>query len=252
MRMMLIELRKTFGNVRIYLSAVCIAAAYLLGMITELQKYYYNYSIDTLLQNMFDHVYVLFLYMLGIVGGGFFYCMEEKNGCLSYVVHRTTVTRYAVAKTTASYLGGFVCTVLGDLFTVCAAIPVLWFRYHDWTLVFIGRGGPTDLPGNAGLLILKALYVGLLSSIAYLITTIYPNYFIGMVMPLLLHYAYIVLCNWVTPPCFLDIRKIFDLVGGLFATLPQLFLYAVFYCICVCSVICLISIRFIHRRLERG
>lgn len=252
MRIILVELRKTFGNVRIYLSAVCIAAAYLLGMTADLQRYYYNYSINILLHDMFNHVYVLFLYMLGIVGGGFFYCMEEKNGCLSYAVHRTTVARYAAAKTAASYLGGFVCTVLGDLLTVCAAIPILWLRYHDWSLVFVGRSGLTDFPGNVGLLVFKALYVGLLSAVAYLVTTIYPNYFIGMVMPLLLHYGYMVLCNWVRPPRFLDIRMIFDPIGGLFATAPQLFLYAVFYCICMCSVICFISIRFIHRRLERG
>lgn len=254
MRMVLIEFRKMFGNIRLYLSAMCIAAVVLADMACTASRNIFHFCINELITHIYGDGFSLYVYVLGIIGGSFFYCMEEKNGSLSYQVHRGKVAWYAGAKTVSSFIGGFVTTLLGFFMGITIAFLILWIRYHNWDMALTGDGAYTyvDLSYNLVCLIFRALYVGLLSVIAFLTTTIYPDYFVGMIIPLLLHYTYITICNWVAPLPALDIRYIFNPDMHLFDTEMKLFSYAIAFSACICFIICRYSIYFIRRRLERG
>ena len=252
-RTLKIDLFKMFGGFRIYACILAIAAGF---MMYALQIF--RGGTQSYVEDMFSSVRgaaIILLFMLCVAGGSFLYCVEEKNGCLPYEVRRAGLKRYTVSKTITSAIGGFVTALMGQLLTLAMLGLVRWlmfvFNFSDSRIFLGGR----TLDNIICSIFLTALYCGVLSVVAFLITTLFPNFFVAMTMPLLLHYLILSLSIWIKFPKLLSINLIYAYASfetALFGSIRLQFLYALFFSSLIGWFVCRAAQSFIGRRLERG
>lgn len=250
MQMVKIEFEKLFGNVRFYASMSGIALGMLLDALETLR-----HSEHAELDNLFSHAargpFFLLSFMLCIVGGGFSFCIEQKNQCVRYEVLRCSIRAYSAAKVFVSFAGGYLVFFLGMLLGECSMGVALLCRFRSMSNIIANVPGLQD---NLAYIVTYALLSGVFSVTALLVTVAIPDFFVAMSMPVLIYYMWLNISGWLRLPEFLDIRLIYNSYSSDFdfGRSCRHFSYAALFTMCLLYGMWLLIHRGMKRRAENG
>ena len=180
-KMLKIEFLKLFDSFRFWVSILGVGMSLLLISLEVMR-----YGTVTTINDLFASVSgdMLICYILCIVGGGYGFCMEQKNHCVIYYVLRDKLAHYTLAKAIVSFIGGFLVSFLGSILGIImmTAKIVLCNQCN-------GRIVDTNgLEVMFAYIVGFSLLCGILSVLAMLISVFIVDYFIVMAMPILVYY----------------------------------------------------------------
>lgn len=240
------DLKKAFSNSRLYVSIFGLAFVLILNILPMLQ-FTDHPTLEGMLGESNSSGMVLYFFIFCIAGGGFFFCTETKSGNLRYLIGRSSVRSYTRSKMCISFLCGFLTIFVGVLLEIAAYMGILALYNHSF------QGMVWDWPGlQEELLYCLSLCIlgGLLSSIAFLVTTIIPNYFIAIIVPIMVHYLLLNITG--DFPLQMNYSIIFIYKIALWNSLPLHFAYEFFIAALLCWLMEQVCIKRIERRLEHA
>ena len=203
--MVKIEFQKLFESFYFWISILGIGIGLLLSSL-EVMRYTPFSTIDNLFQMISGDMFFLICFVLCIVGGGYGFCMEQKNHCVIYYVLRDRIAHYTMAKALVSFVGGFLVTFLGCIFGLIIIAGAL-FMFDQYNGAIIS--GINGLEVSLAYIMGFSLLCGVLSVLAMLISVFIVDYFIVMTMPILLYYMILNITGWIPLPACLDITQIY-------------------------------------------
>lgn len=205
--MIKIEFQKLFESFRFWVSILGIGFGLLISSL-EVMRYTPFSTIDGLFDFVAGDMFFLICFVLCIVGGGYGFCMEQKNHCVIYHILRDKVSHYTMAKTIVSFVGGFLVVFWGCIvgMVIMAGAIFLCGQYNGISLY--------DMNGikmNLAYIMGFSTKCGVMSVLAMLISVFLTDYFIVMAMPILLYYIILNITGWLALPVWLDITLIYSL-----------------------------------------
>lgn len=249
-QMIKIEFQKLFGNVRFYYSIIGIMSGLLINTMEQLRFDHYS-AMDNIFAITSTSAVFLICFALCIVGGGFSFCIEQRNHCVRYAVLRCGVQAYSAAKVIVSFIGGYLTSFLGCLFGECGIGMILFFRYRDMSKVFLGWVG---IWNNFCYIAVFSLLCGVLSVLALLVTVVMPDFFVAMSMPILIYYMWLNITGWIHMPPFLNVIIIYFVNYDTYN--PKEFCkdfgYAVLFSLCVIYMLWIMIQKGMKWRVENG
>lgn len=204
-QMIKIEFQKLFENIRFYFSVTGISVGLLLSAL-DLMRFDKHSSVDNIFHMAATTAFLIICFVLCIVGGGFSFCVEQKNRCIRYEILRCNVRAYSGAKVITAFAGGYLSSFMGCLLGEIGMGLALMFRYKNWSQVVTGYEG---IQLNLVYILQFSLLCGVLSVLALLVTIFIPDYFVAMCAPVLLYFAWLNISGWLSLPACLDITNIF-------------------------------------------
>lgn len=247
--MIKIEFQKLVESFRFWVSISGIAIGLFLNSL-EVMRYTSFVTIDDLFIRISGGAFFLICFVFCIVGGGYGFCMEQKNHCVIYSVIRGKIAHYTIAKTIVSFLGGFLVAFFGCILGIIIISGKLWMcRQYNGTSF---NGLEVGLAYILGV----SLLCGMLSVFAMLISVFIVDYCIVMAMPILIYYMVLNITGWLTLPVWLDITHIYYIYFNNDDFVLEEFVYSIGYAllfsICLTFVIYKIMIKGIERKIEHG
>ena len=248
-KMLKIEFLKLFDSFRFWVSILGVGMSLLLYSLEVMR-----YTSVTTINNLFGSVdgEMLISYVLCIVGGGYGFCMEQKNHCVIYYVLRDKLAHYTLAKTLVSFIGGFLVSFLGSILgIIMMTVEIVLSRQYNGNLM--ATNGMAEM---FAYILGFSLLCGILSVLAMLISVFIVDYFIVMAMPILVYYMVLNITGWVNPPVWLNITCIYDLCFNTDDFMLEKFVYdagyALLFSICLVLAMYKIIKKGIERKIENG
>ena len=203
-KMLKIEFLKLFDSFRFWVSILGVGMSLLLISLEVMR-----YGTVTTINDLFASVSgdMLICYILCIVGGGYGFCMEQKNHCVIYYVLRDKLAHYTLAKAIVSFIGGFLVSFLGSILGIIMMTAKIVLCNQCNGRIVDANGLEVMFAYIVGF----SLLCGILSVLAMLISVFIVDYFIVMAMPILVYYMVLNITGWVNPPVWLNITCIYDL-----------------------------------------
>lgn len=199
-KMLRIDLEKMFGNYRFYIAIAGIICGMCLYALDDVAKGVGRAGVEDAAFSAFNGSMFLLILMLSVVGGGFSFCEEQNKGNIRFITLRSGIKKYVTSKVSCAFIGGYLVTFFGQLFSIVGLMAIVYYKYHGTIKLFAGAYETVDmLQGIIGLSFLGAI----MSVIGLTITTILPNYFVGMSTPILIYYLWTSLDAWFDFPPFL-------------------------------------------------
>lgn len=248
LRMLRIDLEKMFGNYRFYVAVVGIALGLCLHALSDLMNGGGRSGAEELFTGVKGHGMTLLSFMLCVVGGALNFCEEQKNGNFRMAIQRSGLRSYVAAKIVSAMIGGFFVMVLGNLLSVGGMALMILVNYRGAFPAFVwGEQMAAVLLYTAGQGFLGAL----LSVVGLTVTTILPNYFVGMAAPILFYYLWQSLDAWFHfPDYWLDLGCYFIFYPQVWKSWQWQLFYALFFTCACAALLALFCRRMIRRRLE--
>lgn len=251
-RMLKIEFLKMVESFRFWVSILGIGLGLLLSSF-EAMRYTSFITIYDLFESVNGDMFALVCFVLCIVGGGYGFCMEQKNHCVIYYVLRDKVAHYTLAKTVVSFVGGFVVTFLGHILgVIMMTVEILLSGKYNERLI----PGSNEWKVMFAYILGFSLLCGMLSVLAMLISVFVVDYFIVMAMPILIYYIILNITGWLLLPVWIDITNIYfinftnnDFVLSKFILQTA---YALFFSTCLALIMYIIMKKGIERKIENG
>ena len=247
--MLKIEFLKLFDSFRFWVSILGVGMSLLLYSLEVMR-----YTSVTTINNLFGSVdgEMLISYVLCIVGGGYGFCMEQKNHCVIYYVLRDKLAHYTLAKTLVSFIGGFLVSFLGSILgIIMMTVEIVLSRQYNGNLM--ATNGMAEMFAH---ILGFSLLCGILSVLAMLISVFIVDYFIVMAMPILVYYMVLNITGWLSPPVWLDIRLTYFIRYDIEEFIWERFIcdagYALLFSICLVLAMYKIIKKGIERKIENG
>ena len=250
------ELVKIFSDYRIYACTLAVPVAYLFNVAADTSSALRlgTVSVEELFVRMNNFGMVLVCFVFAITGGVFSYCTEVKSGNLRYIMLRNHLGSYVRAKVLSTLLSGFLTLLVGLALSELLAAAYVQVRVPGCELFLAGG---EQLASNISSIVRKSLYGGVMAVEALLFTSIYPNYFVGITLPIVMHYLLMYVVDIFHIPAQFDYRMVY-LAGadgfyenGLGYYLQDI-LYAVLYTACIVCLMGWAVKHMVKRRLENG
>lgn len=204
-RMLTVDLEKMFGNYRFYIGAAGIALGNCLSALESVTNGGGRAGLEDVFVGVTGGSSFLLILMLCIIGGGFSFCEEQKNGNMRMTALRAGVKPYVASKVISAFAGGYLVTLLGSLLSAFGVALLILCEYRGEVQIFAGGEQTAWLVEYT----VCASFLGALMSVVGLaVTTVLPNYFVGMAMPILVYYLWLSLDAWfvfpryLTPSCY--------------------------------------------------
>lgn len=247
LRMLWIDLKKMFGNYRFYVGTIGIAMGLMLNAAEELAYGGGKSGAENMFLGARGNGLVLLSFMLCIIGGALSFCDEQKNGNIRLLAVRSRIEPYVKAKVISAAVGGWLCMFLGLFLSVAGmALMILAAGKGQW---IIFQGGK-DLTEMFFLITANSFLGALLSVIGLAVTTILPNYFMGMSAPILIYYLWLNLDGWFGFSPYLDMSCYFYYDPKVWSTWYWQLVYAFLFTGAVSWMLYGICRYMIKRRLE--
>lgn len=199
-KMQRIDLEKMFSNYRFYVGILGIAAGLCLNALEDVTNGGGRSGVENTLYGASRGGMFLLILMLSVIGGGFSYCEEQKNGNVRFVALRSGLKPYMTSKVIGAFVGGYLVTLLGQVVSIPGMMVTIFIEYNGNTAFFAGGAETINMiEAIIGLAFLGAL----MSVVGLTITTILPNFFVGMATPILVYYLWLSLDAWFGFPRYL-------------------------------------------------
>lgn len=244
------DLKKACSNSRLYVGIFGLAFVMILNLIPDFLFNYPSYhpTLEGLLLQTNSTGMIMYMFVFSIAGGGFFFCAEAKSGNLRYVVGRSDVRTYARSKMCLSFLGGFFTIFIGMLLVVGALTGILAVFNHSFDGMVLEWH---DLQNELLYDLFFCILGGVMSAIAFLVTTLIPDYFIAVIVPIIVHYVLLNVTGGLPQP--FRHSRIFIYEGlPLWNSTALHFVYALLVAALLCWIMEQICIWRIERRLEHA
>lgn len=247
----LTDLKKIFGDYHIYLCMIGLGGIFLLMYICTLSSEVYIGGVVNSYSTISEGSEILLLsFLLCIVGGSFLYCAEERHNYLNFEIQRVGVGKYTISKLITSLIGGFSTRFVANV------IFLVGIMVHQWLVlgkISFGEGGIAVVMWMS---LFSSLRCAVLSAIGFMVSTYVPNYYIAMIVPLLMYYTILQVEYWVSyflpmlPESFF-FSSIY--MGGIIGErYGQEFVFAIMYTACIMVIMYKMAKRSIERRLEHA
>ena len=248
-KMLKIEFLKLFDSFRFWVSILGVGMSLLLISLEVMR-----YGTVTTINDLFASVSgdMLICYILCIVGGGYGFCMEQKNHCVIYYVLRDKLAHYTLAKAIVSFIGGFLVSFLGSILGIIMMTAKIVLCNQCNGRIVDANGLEVMFAYIVGF----SLLCGILSVLAMLISVFIVDYFIVMEMPILVYYMVLNITGWLSPPVWLDIRLTYFIRYDIEEFIWERFIcdagYAVLCSVCLVLAMYKIIKKGIERKIENG
>ena len=248
-KMLKIEFLKLFDSFRFWVSILGVGISLLIFSL-EVMRYGTIITLNDLFVSASGDM--LICYILCIVGGGYGFCMEQKNHCVIYYVLRDKLAHYTLAKTTVSFIGGFLVSFLGCILGIITmTVEIILSRQYNGSLI-----ATNGLAVMFAYILGFSLLCGMLSVLAMLISVFIVDYFIVMAMPILVYYMLLSITGWFSIPVWLDVTNIYFIHYNPEEFVWEQFMYdggyALLFCICFMLAMYKIIKKGIERKIENG
>ncbi|MBD5555891.1 MAG: hypothetical protein HDQ95_11290 [Roseburia sp.] len=205
-RMLTVDLEKMFGNYRFYVGVVGIALGNCLSAFEAVTNGGGRAGLEDVFLGVMGGSSFLLILMLCVIGGGFSFCEEQKNGNIRLTALRAGVKPYVVSKVISAFAGGYLVTLLGFLLSVFGMALLIRCEYHGEVRSFAGGEQTVWM---VEYMVCISFLGALMSVVGLAVTTVLPNFFVGMAMPILIYYLWLSLDAWFAFPQFLTPRCYF-------------------------------------------
>ena len=228
-RVLRIDMEKTFGSYRFYVAVIGIAAGSWLHALENMTYGGGRSGAENLFLGVRGAGMSLLGFMLCVMGGAFTYCEEQRRGNCRMVILRTGLPKYVAAKVIGAMISGFLVMVLGKLLALAGMMVMVQVGFHGSIPVLAGG---RELEETLFYIAGNGLLGALLSVVGLAVTTIQPNFFVGLAAPILFYYLWLSLDAWIGFPEYLSMDCYFQFIPEVWRTWQWQFFYAlVFTCV---------------------